>query len=87
MPSIVTDSSFTSITSYPEIAADYTYTLKAMKNISFDIWVASHASQFFLHKKRKPGDAYNPAVFKDIAGYEAALNELQKDFDEKMKQQ
>jgi metallo-beta-lactamase class B len=87
MPTIVTDKSFTSLTAYPDIAQDYAYTLKAMKNISFDIWLASHASQFELHIKHKSGDAYNPAAFTDQAGYDAAMVELQKKFDEKMKQQ
>jgi metallo-beta-lactamase class B len=85
MPTIVTDSTFEKIISYPAIAADYAYTLKAMKNISFDIWVASHASQFNMHSKHKPGDAYNPAAFIDQAGYDAAINELQKEYEEKMK--
>ncbi len=31
-----------------------------MKNLQFDIWLAAHASQFDLHGKRKPGDAYHP---------------------------
>jgi metallo-beta-lactamase class B len=86
MPSIVTDKSFTGLTAYPEIAADYAYTLNAMKNLSFDIWVASHASQFNLHDKHKPGDAYNPAAFKDDAGYQEAIAELQKAYEEKLKQ-
>jgi len=85
MPTIVTDKPFAAITTYPGIASDYAYTLKAMKNISFDIWLASHASQFELHNKRQPGDAYNPAAFIDQAGYDAALNDLQKQYDDKLK--
>jgi metallo-beta-lactamase class B len=86
MPTIVTDSSFAAIPTYKTIADDYAYTLKAMKNISFDIWLASHASQFKLHTKHKPGDAYNPAAFIDQAGYDASINDLQKDYEEKMQQ-
>ncbi|MFM2326340.1 MAG: subclass metallo-beta-lactamase [Bacteroidota bacterium] len=85
MPTIVTDSSFTAIPNYPVIAADYAYTLNAMKNISFDIWLASHASQFKMHSKHQPSDGYNPAAFKDQAGYDAALNDLQKKYEEKMR--
>ena len=85
MPTIVTDSSFHNHRTYPAIAADYAYTLAEMKKLQFDIWVASHASQFQLHNKRKPGDAYNPEVFRDQAGYETALKDLQKDYDDKMK--
>jgi metallo-beta-lactamase class B len=86
MPTIVTDSSFAAIPSYKNIADDYAYTLKAMKSISFDIWLASHASQFKLHTKHKPGDAYNPAAFMDQSGYDAAIKDLQKDYQEKMQQ-
>jgi metallo-beta-lactamase class B len=87
MPTIVTEQSFAAISDYPSINSDYAYTLKAMKNISFDIWLASHASQFNLHEKHKPGDAYNPAVFIDQQGYDNALADLQKQYDEKLKQQ
>jgi metallo-beta-lactamase class B len=85
MPTIVTDKKFTEITTYPGIASDYAYTFNAMKNIKFDLWLASHASQFKLHVKHKPGDAYNPAAFIDQAGYDAALSDLQKQYDEKLK--
>lgn len=84
MPTIVTDKPFTGISTYPGIADDYAYTFKKMKNISFDIWLASHASQFKMHTKHKPGDTYDPAAFIDRAGYDAALGELQKQFDKKM---
>jgi metallo-beta-lactamase class B len=86
MPTIVTDKSFKDISSYPEIGNDYAYTFKAMKNISFDIWLASHASQFKMHNKHKPGDAYNPAAFIDQAGYNASLSDLQKQYDKKLQQ-
>ncbi len=86
MPTIVTDSSFVAIPTYKTIADDYAYTLKAMKNISFDIWLASHASQFELHTKHKPSDAYNPNAFIDQAGYDAAMGDLQKDYKEKIQQ-
>jgi len=85
MPTIVTDKKFTEITTYPGIASDYAYTFNAMKNIKFDLWLASHASQFNMHVKHKPGNAYNPAAFVDQAGYDTALSDLQKQFDEKVK--
>lgn len=86
MPSIVTDSAFTAIPAYPEIAADYAYTLKAMPSLQFDIWLSSHASQFDLHRKHHPGDVYNPTVFADRAGYDETLSDLQKAYDTKLKQ-
>lgn len=85
LPTIVTDKPFSSITTYPQITSDYTYTLHSLKNISFDIWLASHASQFKLHDKHKPGDAYNPSAFIDRQGFDEEINELQKEYDDKIK--
>lgn len=85
MPTIVTEKPFTEMTAYPAIASDYGHTLQEMKKLSFDIWVASHAGQFGLHEKHKPGSPYNPAAFFDRKGYDAYLEELQKDYDEKIK--
>ncbi|CAN5233078.1 subclass B3 metallo-beta-lactamase BJP-1 [soil metagenome] len=84
MPTIVTDENFADIAAYPNIAKDYAYTLNAMKHLTFDIWLASHASQFNLLNKHKPGSAYNPAAFMDKKGYDDELNDLQNDFDKKM---
>lgn len=86
MPTIVTDSSFSAIPTYTEIAADYGYTLHTMKNIKFDIWLSSHASQCKLHAKHQSGDAYNPEAFKDQAGYDATIGDLQQQYDRKLKQ-
>jgi len=83
MPTIIVDKKFADVTTYPDMAKDYAYTLNAMKNISFDIWVASHASQFNLHDKHKPGDAYNPSVFMDKESYIQQLDELQQEYDKK----
>jgi metallo-beta-lactamase class B len=86
MPSIIVDGSLDSVTAYPTIAKDYAYTFKAMKGLQFDIWLAAHASQFNMHAKHKPGSAYNPEAFVDPKGYAAALDDLQKAYNEKMKQ-
>ena len=85
MPSIIIDNRFSEETVYPNISSDYAYTLANMKKLSFDIWVASHASQFSLHSKHHKGDVYNPAAFMDRVGYDAALDDLQKQYDRKMK--
>jgi len=85
MPTIVTDENLSDIAAYPNIARDYAYTLKAMKHLTFDIWLASHAGQFGLTDKHKPGNAYNPAAFFDKKGYDQQISDLQGDFDDKMK--
>lgn len=85
MPTIVTDKKFSNIPSYPDIAKDYAYTLDAMKKLSFDIWLSSHASQFGLHTKHKPGDAYNPEAFVDRKGYDKSVSNLEAEYLNKIK--
>ena len=85
LPSIVTDEKFSAISAYPEIEGDYRYTFNAMKQLSFDIWLASHASQFGLHRKHQPGDPYNPKVFVDRKGYDQAIADLEDQFLKKIK--
>ncbi|MGN6292313.1 MAG: subclass B3 metallo-beta-lactamase [Chitinophagaceae bacterium] len=85
MPTIVTEKSFSDIPAYPGIAKDYEYTLNALKRQSFDIWLSSHASQFGLHTKHKPGDKYNPAAFVDRKGYDTMINDLKNEFLKKVK--
>lgn len=80
MPTIIVDKKFSEVTAYPSIEKDYEYTLNAMKNLDFDIWAASHASQFDLHEKHKPKDPYNPAVFMNKKEYQDELDSLEKDF-------
>ncbi|MCW3466983.1 subclass B3 metallo-beta-lactamase [Chitinophaga nivalis] len=86
MPTIVTSKRFDDIPAYPGIAKDYAYTLHAMKKLSFDIWLASHASQFGLESKHKPGSKYNPAAFMDRKEYDAELKDLEEEYLKKVKQ-
>lgn len=85
MPTIVTEKALGEVKTYPQISSDYAATLRAMKDLPFDLWVASHAGQFDLGKKRKPGDRYNPAAFSGRKDYDDALAELQKAYEEKAK--
>jgi metallo-beta-lactamase class B len=65
---------------YPRIANDYARTFKAQKDMAIDVFLASHASQFKLHEKYKPGDAFNPDRFVDPQGFKAAVEELEKTY-------
>jgi metallo-beta-lactamase class B len=85
MPSIIIDGKFSEVKAYPDIQKDYAYTLKAMKNLDFDLWVASHASQFNLRQLRQPGDSYKPAIFGDKKAYFELLNDLETEYQEKLK--
>jgi metallo-beta-lactamase class B len=86
MPTILSDTKMTGMPGYPDISKDFAYTLNAMKKLQFDLWVASHASQFDMHEKRKDGDAYNPEVFADRALYDKTLEARTADYD-KLKDQ
>jgi metallo-beta-lactamase class B len=46
--------------------------------MKIDVWLASHASQFRLHEKYKPGDPYSPDRFVDPQGYLASVQRLEK---------
>ena len=65
---------------YPGIAEDYARTFKAQKDMQIDVWLASHAAQFKLHDKYKPGDAFNPDRFVDPQGFKAAVEQLEKTY-------
>jgi len=84
MPTILDQTKLSGMPAYPNVGKDYGYTLDAMKNIKFDIWLASHASQFELHQKRKAGDSYNPKVFIDQKGYDASINTLHEAYLKKL---
>jgi len=86
MPSIITEEKFSNISAYPDIAGDYAYTLESLKKLKFDLWLSSHASQFGLHAKHKPGDAYNPQAFSDRDGYDKSIRDLEDLYVKKLEQ-
>jgi metallo-beta-lactamase class B len=65
---------------FPDIGDAYARTFAQQKALELDIFLASHASQFGLHEKRRPGDAYDPARFIDPKGYRAAVMDLETAF-------
>lgn len=84
MPSILSETKLSGMPGYPNVAKDYAYTLKALKRLKFDIWLSSHASQFGLHTKHKPGDGYNPEAFFDRKGYDEMVGDLEKAYLKKL---
>ncbi|HET7925889.1 MAG TPA: subclass B3 metallo-beta-lactamase [Rhodanobacteraceae bacterium] len=62
---------------YPTIGDDYARTFAAQKALPVDVFLASHAAQFGMHAKYKPGDAYDPNRFVDPQGYRAAVERLE----------
>ncbi len=71
---------------YPEAGKDFSYTYKAMKKVKFDIWLAAHASQFELHKKRKESDGYNPLLFNDAKKFYSLIDDMQAQYNERLKE-
>ena len=70
----------TGMPGYPGIEQDYARTFRAQKAMTIDVFLASHASQFGLHAKYRPGDAYNPERFVDPAGFLEAVTGLEKTY-------
>jgi metallo-beta-lactamase class B len=87
IPTILDEEKLAGTPAYPDIAKDYAYTFDAMKKVPFDLWVASHASQFDMHAKRKKGDAYNPEVFANRTLYDKQLANLEAIYRKKMDKQ
>ena len=68
----------TGMPGYPTIGSDYAKTFLAQKDMKIDVWLSSHASQFSMHDKYRPGDPYNPDRFVDPAGFLASVLRLEK---------
>jgi metallo-beta-lactamase class B len=65
---------------FPDITKAYASTFEKQKQLKPDVWVASHAAQFNLHEKYKPGDPYDPNRFVDPQGYQAKVQNYEKLF-------
>ena len=65
---------------YPTITQDYARTFIAQKDMKVDVWLASHAAQFQMHVKHKPGDPYAPGRFVDPQGFRASVQALEKTY-------
>ena len=59
---------------YPDIAADFKRSFARQKQLSPEIWVAAHASQYSLQHNMKRGS------FVDPDGYKTAVAEYEKNF-------
>jgi metallo-beta-lactamase class B len=63
---------------YPGITDDYARTFREQKAMTIDVFLSSHASQFSMHDKYKPGDPFNADRFVDPKGFRAAVERLEK---------
>jgi len=69
---------------YPGIEADYARTFKEQKEMQIDVFLASHAAQFGLHRKYQPGDAYKADRFVDPDGFHQSVEKLEKTYLEQL---
>jgi metallo-beta-lactamase class B len=72
---------------YPQIADDYARTYRQQKKLDCDVFLSSHASQYRLHDKWKPGQTYNPDTFVDPEGYKAAVARAESVYNEWIEKQ
>jgi metallo-beta-lactamase class B len=86
MPTILEDVKLAGMPGYPDVSKDFAATFVSMKKIQFDIFLASHASQFGMHEKYKTGDAYDAERFLDHGEFLKALNELEEIYKRRLKE-
>jgi metallo-beta-lactamase class B len=58
---------------YPQIVADYERTFATQRQLTPDIWVAAHASQYGMAAKKKAGSFVDPQGYKDAIEKSAAV--------------
>jgi metallo-beta-lactamase class B len=65
---------------YPKIAEDYARTFAAQKELPCDVFLTSHAGQFGLLRKWRPGMPYDPNRFVDPDAYARAVQRSETSF-------
>lgn len=69
---------------YPQIAADYARAFDVQKKLPCDVFLSAHASQYGLHEKFKPGQAYRAEAFVDPDGYRKAVASYEQTYREQL---
>lgn len=72
---------------YPGVSNDFAGTYSNQKAMELDVWVAAHASQYGMHEKWQPGQAYSPDNFVDPEGFVAAVERLERIYYEQVQQE
>lgn len=62
---------------YAGVSDDFAKTYSSQKAMEVDVWVAAHGSQYNLHDKYRPGQAYSPDTFVDPEGLIAEVERLE----------
>lgn len=69
---------------YPGVSEDFASTYRRQKAMDVDVWVAAHGSQYHLHDKWQPGQAYSPDTFVDPEGFVTEVEGLEKIYQEQL---
>jgi len=69
---------------YLNITEDYARAFRAQKEMKTDVWLASHASQFRMHEKYKPGAPYSPDRFVDPQGFLDSVKRLERTYPDQL---
>ncbi|MBT8147644.1 MAG: subclass B3 metallo-beta-lactamase [Gammaproteobacteria bacterium] len=72
---------------YPGVSEDFASTYRNQKAMEVDVWVAAHGSQYGLHDKYQPGQAYDPDTFVDPDGFVMAVERLEQIYLEQLAQE
>jgi metallo-beta-lactamase class B len=65
---------------YPDIAGDYAQTYQILRALPCDVFLTSHASQFGLFSKYRPGMSYDPERFLDHGIYLRVIDRQENAF-------
>jgi metallo-beta-lactamase class B len=82
-PTILPDVNLHGMPNYPNVGKDFALTFASLKKQQFDICLASHASQFGLHDKYKPGK-YDPMAFAGRKKFDEEIKDLYAQYLEKL---
>lgn len=72
---------------YPDIAGDYAQTYQILRALPCDVFLTSHASQFGLFSKYRPGMAYDPERFLDHGIYLRVIDRQENAFLEQLEEE
>jgi metallo-beta-lactamase class B len=72
---------------YPNIADDYAQTFRILRGLPCDIFLTSHASQFGLFSKYRPGMPYDPERFLDHGVYLRVIDRQENAFIEQLEEE
>jgi len=73
--------------SYPGIAADFEHTFAVLRSLPCDIFLGGHGSYFDLKEKLARLPTEGPAVWIDPRGYQQAVIEAQREFEQRLEVQ